>query len=32
MITITKEIIEGLLASKWWEKSIEEIKPLINEF
>jgi len=27
-----KEAIEELLASKWWEKSIEEIKPFIKEF
>jgi len=28
----SKELIEELLSSKWWEKPIEEIKPLINEF
>lgn len=28
----SKELIEELLASKWWEKSIEEIKPMISEF
>jgi acetyltransferase-like isoleucine patch superfamily enzyme len=26
------EIIEELLASRWWEKSIEELKPHIREF
>lgn len=25
-------IIEELTASQWWEKSIKEIKPVINEF
>jgi len=28
----SKEIIEELIASRWWEKSIEEIKPVIGEF
>jgi virginiamycin A acetyltransferase len=28
----SKEIIEELIASRWWEKSIEEIKPGIGEF
>ena len=28
----SKELIEELLSSKWREKPIEEIKPLINEF
>lgn len=28
----SKEIIEKLLASRWWEKSIDEIKPDIQEF
>lgn len=28
----SQEVIEKLLASCWWEKSIEEIKPDINEF
>lgn len=27
-----KEIIKELIASQWWEKSIEEIKPGIYEF
>lgn len=27
-----KEIIDELLASRWWEKSIEELKPHIHEF
>jgi len=27
-----QEIIEKLLASKWWEKDIEEIRPNIHEF
>jgi acetyltransferase-like isoleucine patch superfamily enzyme len=28
----SKKVIDELLASKWWEKSIEEIKPIIHEF
>ena len=28
----SKETIEKLLASRWWEKSMEEIKPVIGEF
>ena len=28
----SQKIIEELLASRWWEKSIEEIKPYIHEF
>jgi len=28
----SKETIEKLLASKWWEKDIEELKPHIKEF
>ena len=28
----SKEVIEELLASKWWEKSIEKIKPMVSEF
>jgi len=27
-----KEIIDELLASRWWEKSIEELKPRLQEF
>ena len=27
-----KEVIEELLNSKWWEKSIEELKPNLEEF
>lgn len=27
-----KDVIEELLKSKWWEKSIEELKPHIREF
>jgi len=25
-------VIEELLASKWWEKDIEEIRPFLEEF
>ncbi len=28
----SKEVIQELLESKWWEKSIEELKPHIQEF
>jgi len=28
----SKEVIQELLDSKWWEKSIEELKPHIREF
>ena len=28
----SKEVIDELLASKWWEKSIEEIRPTIHEY
>jgi hypothetical protein len=28
----SKEIINELLASKWWEKDIEELEPYIKEF
>ena len=27
-----KEIVDQLLASRWWEKDIEELKPTISEF
>ena len=27
-----REIIDELLASKWWEKDIEEIKPHLKEY
>lgn len=27
-----KEVVEELLASRWWEKSIEEIEPHVDEF
>ena len=28
----SKEVIEGLLASRWWEKDIDKIKPILHEF
>lgn len=28
----SKDVIKELLASRWWEKSIDEIKPYIREF
>lgn len=28
----SKEVIENILKSKWWESSIEEIRPFINEY
>lgn len=28
----SQEKIEELLASRWWEKPIEELKPYLNEF
>ncbi len=28
----SKEVIEELLASKWWEKDIDELKPYLSEF
>jgi acetyltransferase-like isoleucine patch superfamily enzyme len=28
----SKEVIDELLASKWWEKDIDELKPYIKEF
>jgi len=32
MYRFTQEVIDELLASRWWEKDIDEIKPYIDEF